>query len=414
MMENQPKGKRALELEQRQSILKDLLLRLHNGEDKDLVKKDFEEHFSGISAFEISVMERRLLGEGIVVEDIQKLCNIHASMFIGSISNPENQSDEFKQPGHPIHVLKQENLAIESSLDRIRRLLDVYLLEPEAEIKDGLMKQLTILSQFDIHYARKENSIFPIMERYGITAPPKVMWGVDDEIRDLFKQVKLSLETEHLKNLKEEFATLKYELEEMIVKEEEILIPMVTDVFNEDDWIKIDEETAEIGYCIVRPESKWVPERTSFDNVTVPEMESNDEDANIHFKVGHLTPNELEKMLNLLPLELSFVDANDIVKYYNVGTGKKLFPRTKNAIGRHVENCHPPKSLAVVKKLITDFKTGEKDSETLWFHARGEFVMVTYTAVRDDDGTYMGTLEYVQPIQSIIDLDGTERKTIDD
>ncbi|WP_188204016.1 DUF438 domain-containing protein [Desemzia incerta] len=413
MTETQHKGKRALELEQRQSILKDLLLRLHAGADKDLVKQDFEEHFSGISAFEISVMERRLLGEGINVEDIQKLCNIHASMFLGAISDPENQSDEFKKPGHPIHVLKQENLAIESSLNRIQRLIEVYLLEPEPEIKDGLLKQLTILWQFDNHYARKENSMFPIMERYGITAPPKVMWGVDDDIRALFKQVVLSVETNQLDQLKEEFATLKYELEEMIVKEEEILIPMVSDIFNEDDWLKIEEESDEIGYCIVKPEAKWIPERTSFEDVSIPETEPAEQDANIHFKVGHLTPNELEKMLNLLPLELSFVDANDTVKYFNVGTGRKLFPRTKNAIGRQVENCHPPKSQPIVKKLIEDFKSGEKDSETLWFHARGEFVMVTYTAVRDDDGTYMGTLEYVQPIQNIIDLDGTEKKSVE-
>lgn len=414
MTETQNKGKRAIELEQRQSILKDLLLRLHAGEDKDLVKKEFEEHFSEISAFEISVMERRLLGEGIVVEDIQKLCNIHASMFLGAINNPENQSDEFKKPGHPVQVLKQENLAIESSLDRIHRLLEVYIIQPESEIKSGLLKQVAMLWQFDNHYARKENSMFPIMERYGITAPPKVMWGVDDDIRDLFKQFKLSLEQDQLNLLQEEFAALRYELEEMIVKEEEILVPMVTDVFNEDDWIKIDEETEEIGYCIVRPESKWVPERVSFEENTDSEVGSSEKDANVHFTVGHLTPNELEKMLNLLPLELSFVDATDTVKYFNVGTGKKLFPRTKNAIGRHVENCHPPKSQPIVKKLFSDFKSGTKDSETLWFHARGEFVMVTYTAVRDDDGTYMGTLEYVQPIQSIIDLDGTERRTIED
>ncbi|SLC90145.1 Uncharacterised protein [Mycobacteroides abscessus subsp. abscessus] len=240
------------------------------------------------------------------------------------------------------------------------------------------------------------------------------MWGVDDEIRALFKQVKQSLEQDQLDHLQEEFASLKYELEEMIVKEEEILIPMITDVFNEDDWIKINDESDEIGYCIVRPESKWVPERTTFEDIEDSEVETSEKDTNIHFKVGHLTPNELEKMLNLLPLELSFVDANDTVKYFNVGTGRKLFPRTKNAIGRQVENCHPPKSQPIVKQLIADFKTGTKDSETLWFHARGEFVMVTYTAVRDEDGTYMGTLEYVQPIQSIIDLDGTERRTIED
>lgn len=410
MAETQQKGKRAQELEKRQLVLKDLLLRLHAGEAPESIKKDFEEHFSGVSAFEIAVMERRLLGEGIEIADIMKLCNIHAAMFIGSIDQPQNVSSETEKPGHPIQVLKQENLAIESTLDRIKRLLDAYLESPDAEIKDGLLKQLAILWQFDNHYNRKENAIFPIMERYGITVPPKVMWGVDDDIRDLFKNVLSLVESDQFKQLPEAFAALKYELEEMIVKEEEILLPMVMDIFNEDDWISIAEDSDVIGYCIIRPEAKWVPERTSFE--TSSEEEPITPDGNIPFNVGALTPKELDKMLNLLPLELSFVDANNIVKYYNQGTGEKAMPRNKNAIGRHVMNCHPPKSYPIVEKLLADLKEGRKDSETLWFHVRGKFVMITYAAVREDDGTFMGTLEYVQEIQSIIDLDGTENRTI--
>lgn len=409
MAETQQKGKRAQDLEKRQLILKDLLLRLHDGEDQEAVKKDFEEHFSGVSAFEIAVMERRLLGEGIEVADIMKLCNIHAAMFIGSIDQPQNVSSEIEKPGHPIQVLKQENLAVESSLDRIKRLLKVYLESPDAEIKNGLLKQLAILGQFDHHYNRKENAMFPIMERYGITTPPKVMWGVDDDIRDLFKTVVSLVESDHFEHLSEAFAALKYELEEMVVKEEEILLPMVMEVFNEDDWLSIAEESDEIGYCIVRPEAKWVPERTSFE---MSEEETITTDGNIPFNVGALTPRELDKILNLLPLELSFVDADNIVKYYNQGTGDKAMPRMKSAIGRHVMNCHPPKSYPIVEKLLADLREGRKDSETLWFHVRGKFVMITYAAVRDDDGTFMGTLEYVQEIQSIIDLDGTENRTV--
>lgn len=410
MAETQQKGKRAQELEKRQLVLKDLLLRLHAGENPETIKQDFEEHFSGVSAFEIAVMERRLLGEGIEVTDIMKLCNIHAAMFIGSIEQPQNISPETEKSGHPVQVLKQENLAIESSLDRIKRLLEVYLESPDAEIKDGLLKQLAILWQFDRYYDRKENAMFPIMERYGITVPPKVMWGVDDDIRELFKNVHALVESGQLVHLPEAFAALKYELEEMIVKEEEILLPMIMDVFNEDDWISIAEDSEAIGYCIVRPEAKWKPERTTFE--TVAEEETITPDSNIPFNVGALTPKELDKILNMLPLELSFVDADNIVKYYNQGTGEKAMQRTKNAIGRHVINCHPPKSYPIVEKLLADLKEGIKDSETLWFHVRGKFVMITYAAVREDDGTFMGTLEYVQEIQSIIDLDGTENRTV--
>lgn len=403
----QQKSQRTIEAEERQEKLKELILRLHDGEDSEVIKKEFAQHFSNVSAFEISVMERRLMAkEGIEAEEIMRLCNIHASLFAGSVQAAENTSKEMEKQGHPIQVLKQENLAIESALDRIERLLEAYVAEPEEFLKDGLMKQLNILWQFDIHYARKENSMFPIMERYGITAPPKVMWGVDDDIRDMFKDFKQLLEQDDMDALLDKFAALKYELEEMVVKEEEILIPMVTDVFNEDDWIKIADETEEIGYCIVKPESKWIPERKSFDDSSV-----DSKDGNIHFKTGHLTLNELEKMLNLLPLELTFVDANDTVKYFNSRNERNVFPRTKNAIGRQVQNCHPPKSQPIVNKLLSDFKSGKKESETLWFHAKGKFVMVTYCAVRDDDGSYVGTLEYVQDIGPIVDLDD-EKKTV--
>lgn len=407
-MAQQQKSQRTIETEKRQEKLKELILRLHEGEDQDVIKKEFAEHFSNVSAFEIAVMERRLMAqEGIEAEEIMRLCNIHASLFTGAVEKPENISKEMEKQGHPVQVLKQENLAIESALERIERVLAAYMEEPEADLKSGLLKQLAILWQFDIHYERKENSMFPIMERYGILAPPKVMWGVDDNIRMLFKEFKQLVEEDEMDKLLDAFAELKYELEEMIVKEEEILIPMVTDVFNEDDWIAIAEESEEMGYCIVKPEAKWVPERKVFEEngTSIPS------DGKLNFGTGHLTFTELEKIMNLLPLEISFIDANDTFVYFNNNSEKKIFPRTKNALGRQVQNCHPPKSVDKVMALLNAFKTGTKDAETLWFRAKGKFLMVTYKAVRDDKGTYLGTLEYVQDIGPITELEG-ENKTI--
>lgn len=408
MTEKTP-SKRSQEFEKRQEILKDLILRLHADEDEEVIKKEFKEHFQNVSAFEISVMERRLMGQGIEAEEIMRLCNVHASLFSGSIEAVYEESEEKDKPGHPIRVLKEENLAIESALDRIGKLLAAYLLDQEKELKKGLLLQLDQLWEIDKHYARKEYSYFPLMEKYGMMAPPKVMWGVDDEIRDFIKAFRQLIEEDQLEHAEDAFEKMKYEVEEMIVKEEEIMLPMIIPFFNEDDWLSIAEESEEAGYCMIRPEAKWVPERVSFESAE--EAEKTD-DENIHFSTGYLTVKELEKMLNAQPLELTFVDANDTVKYFNDGPGKKLFPRTKNALGREVYNCHPPKSQPVVRQLIQDFKNGEKDSETLWFRARGHFVMVTYMAMRDDDGSYMGTLEYVQDIEHIIDLDG-EKKEIE-
>lgn len=406
-MSTRQRSNRTLQTERRQEKLKDLILRLHEGEDPEAIKVEFQKYFSNVSAFEISVMERRLMAkEGIEAEDIMRLCNIHASMFIGNVAAPENISPEMEKQGHPVQVLKMENLAIESTLERIERLLELYVTEPEDFLLDGLYKQLTILSEFDTHYLRKENSIFPLMEKYDIVAPPKVMWGVDDDIRDMFKSFKLLLNKDDREPLLDAFAALKYELEEMVVKEEEIMIPMVMDIFNEDDWIKIAEETEDIGYCIVKPEAKWEPDRETFEDTSISE------NGNLPFETGHLTLKELEKMLNLLPLEITFVDKNDTVKYFNTNEERKVFPRTKNAIGRQVLNCHPPKSQPVVKQLISDFREGKKESESLWFKVKGKFIMVTYAAVRDEDGSYLGTLEYVQDIGPIVDLDD-EKKVIE-
>lgn len=397
-------SERSKEFEARQVILKDLILRLHAGEDEENIKAEFKEHFEQVSAFEISVMERRLMSQGIQAEEIMLLCNVHASLFNGSIESVYEFSEEQDKPGHPIRVIKEENLAIETALDRLEKLLVVYLEEQAADLKHGLLLQLDILWEIDNHYSRKENSFFPIMERYGLTAPPKVMWGVDDEIRQFIKDFRLIIETDQLDQAVEAFDKMKYEIEEMIVKEEEIMLPMIMPFFNEDDWISIADESDEIGYCIVKPDKKWEPKREVVDDSV--------ESGNIDLGLGYLTQKELRKVLDLQPLELTFIDANDIVKYFNETPGRKLFPRTRNAIGREVYNCHPPKSQPIVRKLIADFKAGEKDSETLWFQTRGTYVMVSYAAVRDDDGSYMGTLEWVQDIQHIINID-EEKRTID-
>ncbi|AZP03971.1 DUF438 domain-containing protein [Jeotgalibaca ciconiae] len=401
-------SQRSIDFEARQMILKDLILRLHDGEDEEQIKIEFKEHFDNVSAFEISVMERRLMSQGIQAEEIMLLCNVHASLFNGSIESVYEYSEEQDKPGHPIRVIKEENLAIETALDRIEKLFFVYLDEPAPDLKHGLLLQIDMLWEIDKHYARKENSFFPIMERYGFTAPPKVMWGVDDQIRDMIKSFRNIIETDQLDQATEIFDNMKYEIEEMVVKEEEIMLPMIIPFFNEDDWISIAAESEEIGYCMVQPEAKWKPERYEFNVNGVP----TDKDGNIQFETGYLSVKELEKILNEQPLELTFVDANDKVKYFNNGPGKKLFPRTKNSLGREVYNCHPPKSQPIVRKLIADFKAGTKDSETLWFRARGNFVMVTYKALRDDDGSYLGTYEYVQDIENIVNIDD-ERRSIE-
>ena len=398
---------RAIQTQERQDKLKNLILRLHDGEDEEVIKKEFAKHFQTVSPLEISVMERKLMKEeGLAAEEIMRLCNVHVAIMKDYVADPDSIPDDFEKPGHPVHVLREENLAIEAALMRIRNLIKVYLEEPDAEIKRGLELQMNILWEIDKHYARKELSFFPIMEGYGNTAPPQVMWGVDDEIRDLFKALRKALDTDDYENIMPIYSEMEYEMQEMIVKEENILIPMITDSFTEDDWIKIADEMDEIGYCIVTPLAKWEPKRKKPDNVLTEAKL----DGRLPLGTGSLSLKELDLILDLIPLELTFVDKDDIVKYYDNGNEEKLLARTPQAIGRDMMNCHPPRVHTTVSQLVNDLKSGKKDKQSAWYKRKdGIFVHITYAALRDEEGEFLGILEYVQDITELTNITGENR-----
>lgn len=398
---------RSVQTKERQEKLKDLILRLHSGEDEEVIKKAFAKDFQTVSPLEISVMERKLMKEeGLSAEEIMRLCNVHVAVMVDYVENPENIPDEFSKPGHPVHVLKEENLALEAALMRVRNLLEAYLEEPNADLEKGLNHQLDILWDFDKHYARKENSFFPIMEKYGNTAPPQVMWGVDDEIRDLFKAFRVAFKAGEKEKLMPIYSEFEYEMQEMIVKEENILIPMVTEDFTEEDWLTIADEMDEIGYCIVKPMAKWEPVRAK----QAINEETETRTGRIQLGTGSLSPKELDIILDSLPLELTFVDKDDIVQYYNNQPGEKLLGRTHSAIGRDVMNCHPPKVQATVTQLMQDLRNGKKDKQAAWYRRKdGIMVHITYAAVRDETGEFLGILEYVQDITELVEIEGENR-----
>lgn len=392
---------------ERQERLKNLILRLHEGESEEVIKEEFKEHFETVSPLEISVMERKLMKEeGLSAENIMKLCNVHVAVMADFVSNPENIPDDFSRPGHPVYVLKEENLALEAALMRIRNLLEVYIEAPSDEIKAGLRKQIDLLWDFDKHYTRKEMSFFPIMERQGNTAPPQVMWGVDDQIRDQYKAFKAAFLVDEMDQLMPLFSELEYEMQEMFVKEESILIPMVTEAFNEDDWIAIADEMDEIGYCIVEPLEKWKPVRQK-EEVDITEEAK----GRLKLGTGSLSHKELDLILNKLPLEITFVDKDHIVKYYDNGPEEKLLARTPSAIGRDMLNCHPPRVHETVKQLVHDLERGVKDSQQAWYKRDdGVFVFIDYIAIRDEEGSFLGILETVQDISKFTKLDSDNRR----
>ena len=388
--------------EVRKETLKDIIKQLHEGKSVDEVKGQFDEVFKGVSAMEISEAEAALVMEGVQVEEIQKLCDVHAAVFKGSIEEIHQEETKLENiPGHPINTLVKENREIEKILKEIKEnLVDI-------SENDSLRNAIDKLLKIDIHYAKKENLMFPYMEKYDIIAPPKVMWGVDDEIRADIKEVKKVL-SEPFKDSDKVIKMIEGIIErvnEMIFKEENIMLPMLTEKLTEDEWKTI----AEYGY-IIDDVKTWIPKRIT--SGIVIKKEENIDNGQIGLATGSFTAKELCNMLNTLPFDITFVDKNDTVKYFSQGK-ERIFPRTKTILGRTVSNCHPPASVHVVEQIVEDFKAGKKDNEDFWINMRGQFVYIRYFAVRDEKGEYLGTLEVTQDIKHIQELTGEKRLVSD-
>lgn len=393
--------------EYRQQKMKEVIRELHAGKTVEEVKEKFAEVIDGVSPKEISMMEVELVKEGLPIEEIQYLCDVHAEVFKGSLDEIHHPE---QVPGHPIYTFKKENRALEDLMDKeIAASLDLF---KEDDSKDNIYKLLegiNLLWDIDKHYSRKENLIFPYLEKYGVTAPPKVMWGVDDEIRAKIKDVKLEL-TNYKGNKEvvvEKLNDTLHQIKEMIYKEENILFPMSLETLTEDEWITINKESEEIGYCLIVPEDEWEYKRIKTQE---KEEELVDEvlDGHIRFENGSLSVEQLRAIFEVIPGEVSFVDHNNKVRFFSKGEDR-IFARTKAVIGREVENCHPPKSAHVVDKIIDDFRNGVKDSEDFWIDNGEMFILIRFFAVRNEKGEYLGTLEYVQNVAPIRKLEGEKR-----
>ncbi|HZK02110.1 MAG TPA: DUF438 domain-containing protein [Anaerovoracaceae bacterium] len=396
--------------EHRQKILKGLINELHEGKSVEEVKARFAKLIEGISPSEISDMEQSLIDEGMPVEEIQRLCDVHASIFEGSIEEIHRAEAEANTLGHPLHTFRQENRAIEELikdeiLPTIKAIRDEYSIEN--------VKQLTFLfeelKQIDKHYSKKENLLFPYMEKYGITAPPKVMWGVDDEIRDEIKMVHALLlaGNKDMDGTLTKAAAISGRIMEMIVKEDSILFPMATDTLSRDEWISIEKASDEIGYCLYKPETRWLPTAA---NVSLKEKNNagSIDEGLVYFDAGFMRPEEINAMLNTLPMDITFVDKNGHVKYFSQGK-ERIFPRPKTIIGREVSNCHPPASAHIVEDIVSDLMSGKKDYEEFWIDLDDKYIYIRYFAVRNSAGEYQGIVEVSQNIKPIQKITGEKR-----
>ena len=372
-------------------------------------EKMFQVAFDKVDVSEITAAERELIAQGLDPRKIQYLCNVHADVFRGNIKENKENPD-FSIPGHPVNTIKQENVVIKSLVnDFLLPNLKKWEDNKSDETLDKIKQALSDLATIDKHYARKETSLFPLMTKYGITAPPQVMWGVDDKIRRLIEQANEIANTDPIdaEKLDKAIKETSHEVLEMIFKEEDIMIPMIDEVANQEDWENVKQEEKQIGYTLINPPMNWKPKKEpkaagpiSFDNLS---------SLFINFKEGSLNLKQLSAILDMLPFALTFVDANDKVAYF--GGGANIFPHSKNAIGNSVFSCHTPASKPIIEKIFKEFHEGKKNEISYWFTPRkmGRKLYLRYSAVHDDDDQYLGCLEVAQDITDIEKLTGQKK-----
>jgi DUF438 domain-containing protein len=382
----------------RVETLKSIIRQLHKGEAVTSAKRKFRELLGEVEASEISLMEEQLMAEGMPQEEIKRLCDVHVEVFKESLEQKEPPS---VPEGHPVHTYMKENKMALDLMDRIEGEIGRSRMRQDqrAELSD----RLEVLSQIDVHYTRKENQLFPVLEDKGVTGPSQVMWAIHDEVRGLLKSIRERLQREEAGTIRGQLKELFTAIREMIYKEEHILFPMALEQLSETEWLRVRRGEQEIGWAWVEPGRGWKAEEAGAGVVGQSAgMEAVSSDS------GALSADMVALTLNRLPLELTIVDSEDRVTYYSQPE-ERIFPRSPGIIGRKVQNCHPPKSLAAVQSLLDDFRKGNRDSAEFWIQRNGRFIHILYMALRDGKGGYRGTVEMSQDVTEIRGLEGEKR-----
>jgi len=400
--------------ENKKKMLKEVIMQLHAGASPQEVKERFRQVLEGVSPMEIAKIEQELVREGTPREEIRKLCDVHLTVFREQL---EKQKLDVSL-GHPIGILMEEHKIMLQLSEKLNNVAGkVPQISDKSYIGDEIHQIEHIaedLLDAEKHYLREENVLFPSVEKHGITEPPAIMWTEHNQIREKKKQLHKLVENynttsflDFKKQLGETVESLNSLLPSHFFKENNILFPAALRVITSEEWKEIRKEFDEIGYCCFTPS-----------HVTgVPQMvETKKEEAEIwaaregmvQFETGSLTKEELEALLDSLPVDITFVDKEDTIKYFSKSKDR-IFVRTKAIIGRKVQQCHPQKSIHIVNKILDSFRSGKKDVAEFWIPLNNRLIYIRYFAVRDKNGKYLGTMEVTQDITDVKKIEGEKR-----
>lgn len=398
----------------RKEQLKTYLKRLGDGEILEDVRADFVREFGEVEASEIMQAEQELMKEGTPLSEVQRLCDIHSALFHGmtteeKIANAENEveasllrqnaqkelnksnhstendygnknakAEELEEiTGHPLYTFTKENNALAKLLINFKEGRDESLIPK--------------IREFSIHYAKKGDLLYPLLKvKYGISGPSEVMWTVDDEIRDELGS--LARENNRGEEWNSRLDAVLTRAEEMIYKEQNILFPICAVNFTEEEWHAIYRDAKDYEDCLGVASETWEAAENALGN-----DESSIKNGEVSMPGGHLTIEQLTALLDTIPVEITFVDSDNINRYFN--DGPKVFKRPIMALNRDVFSCHPPKIEPMVRQILDDFRNGIRDFVDVWMEKGGRTMLVKYMAVRDKSGKYLGTLELVQDME---------------
>ena len=383
--------------------LKGFLKRLGTGEELGSVREDFASQFKHVEASEIMKAEQGLMREGTPLEEVQQLCDLHSALFHGSTIHEQMDAEHAKVEavleaqeksksvvtlvetvGHPLNQLTEENKALDALIESIR---------PKVADKTATIDDVNTVRQVSVHYAKKGDLLYPKLKvDYAIGGPSMVMWTVDGDIRDQLGD--LAKSSQSVDDWYRRFDELLTRAQEMIYKEQNILFPICAENFSKEEWYQIYKDTAQYEEIFGVKRIAW-PEADAA--LATQTSKSSGDDNAIGLIGGTLTVDQLDAMLNTMPMEVTFVDHEDINRYFN--DGEKVFKRPTTAIGRDVYSCHPPKVEPIVRGIIDSFRKGDRDNVAVWLEKQGRPFYVNYMAVRNQNNNYIGTLELVQDMQ---------------
>lgn len=413
-------------------ILKNILRELHKGISVEELKSKFKDALEGISPLEIPLVEQELIREGVPVSEILRLCDLHVDL-LRDLLRPTELKDVPK--GHPLDLLSREN----EHISKLAEALNIYAgalggASPEEAVSHlkAISHIVAELRRFRLHYRKIQMLIFPYLERRGITAVPRVLWGREDQamvkLRELSELVErgLSDPSGYAKSIAEKAAEVSKEIVDLVFREERILFPSVWALLSEGEWAAIHEAAKDISY-LVPIDVEWMPKAKPLlpyevsGAITPEQIERLPQEfkfaalatlasdtyeirseGDLEFETGFLSRSEVEAIFRHLPVEMTYADAKDRVTFFSESAFRKGFARAKTIIGRRLEYCHPPRLENFVKNVVNELKSGKADFREYWTRLGDRIIRVTIAAVKDKDGKYLGTLEMVEDLTEIV------------